>query len=476
MIKLHDKQREMVSSPARFKVGRAGRKGGKTAMEVENICHKAMISASKLNLSKTEFATGRKVIYIAPTQIQAREIVWSALKNRLHGIGIPNEQKLQMVVPNEDGTTSTILVGGYENRENYRGLTDVVHITFDETDTFKGFFQAWQDIFRPLFLDTRGTANFIGTPKKENPNLRRLEKEFKDRPDCALFHFTSRDNPYISSLEIDDMEKEYVGNRDSYRQEVLAEHIDDAGALFSFSAVVDAFSNAIDRTGSKYLIVDVAGDGSDRIIFSLWDGLVEYKRTSYERLNSHTVRDKIREVAKEERIPYSHILVDAIGVGEHLPHDPLLDGIVGFKSSYGAIKTDINIVELPNVNYTKEAKLTSDYKNLRSQCVFMLADHVNNHRIASEVTGERKEAIIEELPCYQDASKGDGKRFATTKEDVFSAIGHSPDDSDTWIMRMYFVIMGNMDKNDSPAFEVVKQKQQFIMMQNRNNKSTNSME
>ena len=86
-------------------------------MEVENICYKAMTKASNLRLSKTEFATGRKVIYIAPTQIQAREIVWAALKNRLHGIGSSNEQKLQMVVPNEDGTTSTIMVGGYENKE-----------------------------------------------------------------------------------------------------------------------------------------------------------------------------------------------------------------------------------------------------------------------------------------------------------------------------------------------------------------------
>ena len=265
---LHDKQKEVIRSNARFKTIRAGRKGGKTAMEVENITYKATVSASKLNLTKTVFATGRKVIYIAPTQIQAREIVWAALKNRLYGIGTPNEQKLQMVVPNEDGTTSTIMVGGYENKENYRGLTDVVHITFDETDTFKGFFTAWLDIFRPLFLDTGGTADFIGTPKKENPNLRRLEKEFEKRADCASFHFTSRDNPFISSVEIDDMEAEYAGNRESYRQEVLAEHIDDTGALFNYAALVDVFSNTIDKEARKYLIVDIADDGSDKTKFS----------------------------------------------------------------------------------------------------------------------------------------------------------------------------------------------------------------
>ena len=50
-------------------------------------------------------------------------------------------------------------------------------------------------------------------------------------------------------------------------------------------------------------------------------------------------------------------------------------------------------------------------------CLY-LADKVNNHKIASRVTGEFKEKIIEELSAYQDASSGDGKRMATQKEDV----------------------------------------------------------
>jgi hypothetical protein len=96
---------------------------------------------------------------------------------------------------------------------------------------------------------------------------------------------------------------------------------------------------------------------------------------------------------------------------------------------------------LPNVHYTKHAALTSEYANLRSQCVFTLADHVNNHKIAARITDTRiKEHLIEELSTYQDASKGDGKRLATMKEDIRELIGRSPDISDTLIMRMYFVL------------------------------------
>lgn len=101
--------------------------------------------------------------------------------------------------------------------------------------------------------------------------------------------------------------------------------------------------------------------------------------------------------------------------GAGVASNSLLDGVIGFKSSYGAIRTDSDPVRLPNVHYTNDAPLISEYKNLRSQCVFTLADLVNNHKIASKVTGRDKERIIEELSTYQDASVGDGKRMATQR-------------------------------------------------------------
>lgn len=474
-MQLHAKQKEIAASNARFKVTRAGRKGGKTALEVETICYKAMISASKLNLTKTTFASGRKVLYVAPTQHQARNIIWGALKSRLHGIGVANEAMLQMKVPNEDGEETTIFVGGWENRENYRGLTDVIHITFDETDTLRDFFSSWIEIFRPMFLDTGGTADFVGTPKKESGNLRRLEKEGENKSDWASFHFTSRDNPFIAVSELDAMEEEYKNDRDAYRQEVLAEYVDNAGALFRYTSLIDVFSNTVTKSTSKYLIVDIADDGSDKTIFSFWEGLEEYKREAFERLNTETIISKIKEYASQERIPYGHIAVDAIGVGAGVASSSYLDGIIGYKSSYSAIKTDDNIVRLPNVGYVSNAvSLTSDYKNLRSQCIFTLADLVNNHKIASKVTGKFKEMIIEELAAYQDASVGDGKRMATMKEDIKEQIGRSPDHSDTWIMRMYFEIRSKVYPDTTEQMSEVINKQIAHFQRVKNNNSSNS--
>jgi hypothetical protein len=472
----HKKQEEIIRSHNRFKVIRAGRKAGKTALEVEKISFLSVISASKLKLSKTVFNTGRKIIYIAPTQKQAREIVWASFKNRLNGVATFHEQRLEITIPNEDNLTTTIMIGGWENRENYRGLTDVVHITFDEIDTLKDFFLNWQDIFRPMFLDTGGTADFIGTPKKESGNLKRLEKNAKTDDTYACFHFTSKDNPFISEAELKAIEKEYEGNYESYKQEILAEHIEDAGSLFRYESIIDIFSNSVVKKGEKFLVVDIADDGNDKSVFSFWEDLEEYRREEFCGLNTEGVIGKIRDYASSEKIPFSNIVVDAIGVGSAVASNSALSGIVGYKSSYSAMKTDIDPVRLPSVHYLKDAPLTSDYKNLRSQCVFTLADLVNGHKIASRVSGKFKELIIEELATYQDASIGDGKRMATQKDDVKSIIGRSPDHSDTFIMRMYFVLKDKMLPNQTEEQNIVAQKlkmqfsQSFEIFQSESNK------
>ena len=146
----------------------------------------------------------------------------------------------------------------------------------------------------------------------------------------------------------------------------------------------------------------------------------------------------------------------------------LLTGIKVYKSSFAAIKTDIDITRLPNIGYLNDAPMVSDYKNLRSQCVFMLAKYCNDHKIASRVTGQYKEMIIEELFNYQDVSIGDGKKMATKKEDIKKVINRSPDHSDTWIMRMYFEIMKKIQVGQSESNALTAAKQRDIAMWNRN--------
>lgn len=459
----HPKQREIALSPARFRVIRAGRKGGKTILETEDMISDAMAGRD------------RQVYYIAPNQTQARDIVWLTFRKRLSGPGKFNEQRLEIIVPTKEGGESMIKLSGWENRENFRGKS-AYSLVFDETDTMLDFFVGWQEIFRPTLIDTGGRATFIGTPKKENPNLRRLEKIAKLDNDYACFHFNTFDNPFLPATEKDALIKEYKDNYEAYRQEIMGEHIENAGSLFKFDALMDMFTNTITKSNEKYLIVDIADDGSDKTIFNFWQGLESYKIDKYEHLNTDGIINQIRESASQERIPYSQIAVDAIGVGAGVASSPLLAGIIGFKSSYNALRTDIDPTRLPNVHYIKNAPLITEYKNLRSQCVFTLANLVNNHEIAVRNEDQRiKSQIIEELSTYQDASQGDGKRMATQKEDVKAIIGRSPDISDTLIMRMYFILRGKLSNEQSESSVRVKEimRSQFATTERRQEMNNN---
>ena len=113
---------------------------------------------------------------------------------------------------------------------------------------------------------------------------------------------------------------------------------------------------------------------------------------------------------------------------------------------------------LPNVHYTKHAPLVADFSNLRSQCIFMLSEKVQGHKIASKVQGEDKEKMIEELSIYQDVTKDGGKRTATSKDDIKLLLGHSPDDSDTWIMRCYFEVRNKISPDQTEQQAQVRSK------------------
>ncbi len=468
-MKLHPHQQKIAASNARYKIVRGGRRGGKTVVKTETMLFKAISKLVKL----ARAFPNRSVIFIAPTQKQARTIIWEALKARMAGIGTANESRLEMTIPTEEGGKATIFVGGWENRENYRGMSNVIHIEFDEVDTMKDFFIGWQEIFRPMIMETGGSVGFGGTPKKENPNLRRLEKEYKDDPEWESFHFTSWDNPDIPRAELEKAKAEM--DNSTYKEEIMAEYVDHAGALFSFSALVDMFSNTITKDNERYLIVDIADDGSDKTVFNFFQGLESYRIEQFERLNTEGIIDQIREYAASDQIPYSQIAVDAIGVGAAVASSSLLDGIIGYKSSYGAIRTDEDPTRLPNVHYTTSATLTSEYANLRSQCVFKLASLVNDHKIACKIEDARlKERIIEELAVYQDASKGDGKRMATQKDDVKALIGRSPDVSDTFIMRMYFEIRNMLVPGQSEAAKDLARELNMQFMRNKSRMSKNS--
>lgn len=219
------------------------------------------------------------------------------------------------------------------------------------------------------------------------------------------------------------------------------EYMPGDNALLEFDAITDLFTNVAEKSDLKYISADVARYGSDKTVIGVWKGydLIEVVHKVKRGLDQ-TVMD-IKELAVKHKIPYSRIIADDDGVGGGVVD--FMRGIKGFVGNSSAIKT------------TKEEQLGLDrqnYRNLRSQCAFLMADVINNRKIAitAPLMEETKELITEELMQIKRKITPDEARLSlVSKDEIKEALGRSPDFADMIMMRMYF------DLQEAPVFKQV---------------------
>ena len=253
----HPKQREFIDHPAKRKVIRAGRRGGKTV---------------GIGIAGTEwFVGGERVLYAAPTQEQVGRF-WSVVTRALYGpikAGVykknESEHYIELV-----GTEQRLKAKTAWNADSLRGdYAD--KLIFDEWQLINE--DAWGLVGAPMMLDTDGDAIFIYTPpslssrsvsKADDPqHAAKLFKKAKalqesGDPRWAAFHFTSRDNPHLSVNALDEITKDMSGL--AYRMEILAEDVDEApGALWT-RAIIEKYR--VDSTPEQLHRVVVAVDPS----------------------------------------------------------------------------------------------------------------------------------------------------------------------------------------------------------------------
>lgn len=208
MVLLHPKQALIAEDTHRFRVINCGRRFGKTVLAVEEIKGMALFKESK-------------IVYIAPTIQQARDIAWQQIKEELRPITKQAKEapSLEIEVYNKLGTTSHIALRGWEAIETLRGQS-FDFMVIDEVASMRNFFLNWQEVLRPTLTDRKGQAMFISTPKGFNHFYDLYNLETKDS-DYKSFHFSSYDNPFIPSEEIDKAKIELTEDR--FSQEYMAD-------------------------------------------------------------------------------------------------------------------------------------------------------------------------------------------------------------------------------------------------------------
>ena len=231
-------QQKVWNDPVRFQVIAAGRRTGKSRL-----------AAWKLIIEGLA-ATKGSVFYVAPTQGQARDIMWDMLLELGNPvIASSHVNNLQIKLVNG----ATIALKGADRPETMRGVS-LKFLVMDEYADMKP--EVWEQILRPALADQKGSAMFIGTPMGRNHFYDLYTYAcVSDDDTFAGYHFTSYDNPLLDNAEIEAAKKSM--STFSFRQEFMATFEAQGSELFKEDYI--KFDNEEPNGGEYYIAVDLAG-------------------------------------------------------------------------------------------------------------------------------------------------------------------------------------------------------------------------
>lgn len=229
---LHAKQEDIVSSSAKRKIIKAGRRSGKTTLAAD--------------MSVEAFLDGKRVLYAVPTGDQLTKW-WFEVKTALREAieaKVVRVSELQKIIE-RPGTENRIRGKTAWNAQTLRGdFADF--LILDEVQSMTE--DTWNEVGAPMLLDNDGDAVFIFTPpsltnRRQNRGRNKMWvngflNKHKNDPTkrWEVFSFSSFDNPHISREALDEISRDMTPV--AYRQEIMAEIVSEApGALWTRDSI-----------------------------------------------------------------------------------------------------------------------------------------------------------------------------------------------------------------------------------------------
>jgi len=236
-IELLPWQQDVWSDDTRFKIVAAGRRTGKSRL-----------AAWLLIVNALESSKGN-VFYVAPTQGQARDIMWQTLLELGNPVIVSSHiNNLQIKLING----ATISLKGADRPETMRGVS-LKFLVMDEYADMKP--EVFEQILRPALADQKGHALFIGTPMGRNHFYELYQyAELGDDLTYKSWHFTSYDNPLLDAEEINVAKKSMSSY--AFRQEFMASFEARGSEMFKEDWVKFGESP---EYGDYYIAIDLAG-------------------------------------------------------------------------------------------------------------------------------------------------------------------------------------------------------------------------
>lgn len=326
------------------------------------------------------------------------------------------------------GLGSTLFTGGFmeecgqhPNHEAFDTLKSRINRYYNDRYNLKGrIFKtanpAKNYLYKDFYLPNKsgkleGNKQFISALVTDNPSV---------------------SHDYIASL--DDMSK-------AKKQRLRYgnwEYDDDESILLTYDQILAIWKNShvLQNAGGTYISADIALQGSDKFVIGVWNGFALIHCEIIPKIGAKEVEEKIRDLAYRYNVPEYRIVFDGDGLGNYL--SGYLELAKSFKN--GATPVD------GNVKGTDTRRIKEEYKNLKSQCYFRLADMIKEGKIFIQCDlGQDTETLKEELEHLKDRSYGtEDKLEVLRKIEIKQIIGRSPDISDMLMMRMYFTLHNHL--------------------------------
>jgi len=234
------------------------------------------------------------------------------------------------------------------------------------------------------------------------------------------------ENPFISQKYINSLRKQATNDKAIYERLFKGnwDYDDNPYQLADQEMIEQVFDNNHVQGGNGYIIADVARFGNDKARISYWSGWDMRDVISLDVSKTTDIELAILTLRRRYKVPKNRVLIDDDGVGGGVTDGT---GGVGFKNGGKPLKV---------------SKDTPNYKNLQVQCLYLLADKINEGGlwISADLTSKDKEDIIAELAQIQAKGDHDPQRKldCKSKADIKSDIGRSPDWRDMIMMRVFF--------------------------------------
>ena len=221
---LHPGQQDVADNENRFNVLACGRRWGKTRFAADRL----------LTHPQKGALYGNPVAWYAGT-VQTFSDVWREIYDAVAPVRTYANKQEKVIHLRGGGKIDFWTLHNGPDSIAGRGR-QYACLGVDEAAFVKGLCQIWDEAIRATLMDRRGVAYVYSTPKGTlNDFADFFQRGLSDKPEdreWSSWQVSSHDNPFIPRSELADMERSYIGRELAYRQEILAEFVDDAGLVF----------------------------------------------------------------------------------------------------------------------------------------------------------------------------------------------------------------------------------------------------